>query len=127
METDGLILHGDRWFDNVTITIYVVGYNIGAEGRPGRQAGWARILVQNAPIIVANKPIFNQIDQIYQIPVGGGHIVCSQHTAQHSELSSVRVGVVVGVDLASALAAVSWVRVEPPSSGSRKAGGGTYV
>ena len=54
------------------------GYYIGGEGRPGRPAGWAQILVRNAPILVENGPIF---DQIGRIPIGGRHIVCSQHSS----------------------------------------------
>ena len=58
------------------------GYYLGVilEGKAG-QAGWARILVQNAPILVKNGPSFDRNGQIHKIPVEGGHVVCSQHTA----------------------------------------------
>ena len=67
---------------------YYFGILFRGGGRPGRQAGWIQILVQNVPILVENEPIF---DQIGQIPVGGRHIVCSRHSTplvgpQHSPL-----------------------------------------
>ena len=71
--------------------IVIGGYYFGIifGGKAG-QAGWAKILAQDAPILIENGSIFDRSGPIYQIPVGGGHIVCSQHsniaTQQHSTL-----------------------------------------